>query len=412
MGFSALDLISLTPHEQAAALLAFMAHPDSARDRAAWLELHDDLPNAPALFDAVQSLPHARRLPVWEQLAAAQSLAPLETRQELVSDARELLRVGGRVSMLRKLLWVCQRHMLAGQAATANRPMAAQPSPPERLDITQALATCCFAAWISECIPQPELTLDLSDAASVNERWWQTVTLRWREQHGDKALGLPKREKVDADLALRSLRSLQGLPNEHAAGLVAQWVDAALQMGLPDTPLHPSAADALRLSANLLKVGMPGGLSVLYADAPPPGLASAPLVVAAEPPLPSLPLVSATPVASVAPLTAELPAEAARRYGVASTAPAPLRAAEPSHALPPPAAQRPASAPPTAAPTETQPESLMDKPFGAASRPAEVAFVFKASLLHLPGDPDYPPSDTPEGQDDSTVPISQKRRPG
>lgn len=397
MGFSALDLISQTPQEQAAALLAFMAHPDSARDRAAWLELHEDLPDAQTLFDAVQSLPRAERLPLWEKLATALASAPLETRQELVSDARELLRVGGRVSMLRKLLWVCQRHVLAGLATTATLPLAAQPQLPERLDITSALAACCFSAWLSECIPQPELTLDLSDTDSANERWWQTVTTRWREQHGDKALGLPKRDKVDADLALRSLRLLQSLPNDHAAGLVAQWVDAALQIAPPDAPLHPSAADALRLTATLLKVGMPGGLRLLYTDVPPPLLAT------------PTPIQTAAPAEPVVPLTAELPAEAARRYGAASTAPAPLKPVE----LPAPApapALRPA-VPPAPAPAKEEALSLMDRPFGAVSRPAEVAFVFKASLLHLPGDPDYPPSDTPDEQAEDSVPPSSQGRP-
>jgi hypothetical protein len=292
-----------------------------------------------------------------------------------VSDARELLRVGGRVSMLRKLLWVCQRHVLAGQAPTANTPQGIKAQPPERLDITHALAACCFAAWISEAIPQPELTLDLSDATSINERWWQAVTARWREQHGDKALGLPRRDKVDADLALRSLRLLQGLPAEQTAGLLAQWVDAALALAPTDTPLHAAAADVLRLTANVLRVGMPGALSVLYADQPPP----------------------AAPASAAPPLAAELTAEAAQRYGrheAVASAPAPLR---------------PTAPPPASAPTEPMPLSPMDRPFGAVSRPAEVAFVFKASLLHLPGDPDYPPSDSTDPQTGDAVPPSRRR---
>jgi hypothetical protein len=418
MGLSALDLISLTPHEQAAALLAFMAHPDSARDRAAWLELHDDLPNAQTLFDAVQSLPRAERLPVWERLATAQAGAPLETRQELVSDARELLRVGGRVSMLRKLLWVCQRHVLAGQTTTATQPVGAKPTLPERLDITQSLAACCFAAWISECIPQPELTLDLSDATSANQRWWEAVTARWREHHGDKALGLPKRDKVDADLALRSLRLLQSLPAEHASGLLSQWVEVAMQMAPPDTPLHPSAADALRLTANLLKVGMPGALGLLYTDVPLPAVVPVAPVVPAVPVEPTTP---AEPVVAVA-LTAELSADAARRYATAPSAPAPLRAADPpppptlappppTAPPPPPPAPRPVP-PPAMAPPKAPPLSPMDRPFGVPSRPAEVAFVFKASLLHLPGDPDFPPSDTPDDPADDSVPPSPSLPPG
>jgi hypothetical protein len=393
MGFSALDLISLTPQEQAAALLAFMAHPDSARDRAAWLELHGELPNAQTLFDAVQSLPRAERMPVWEKLATALAGAPLETRQELVSDARELLRVGGRISMLRRLLWVCQRHVLAGQTTTAAQAVGIKPTLPERLDITQSLAACCFAAWISECIPQPELTLDLSDASSANQRWWEAVTARWREHHGDKALGLPKRDKVDADLALRSLRLLQSLPAEHASGLLSQWVEVALQIAPPDTPLDPSAADALRLTANLLRVGMPGALGLLYTDASPPAAVS---------------VAPAVPAQAMGAPTAELSADAARRYATPPTAPAPLRAADPA---PPPPAPRPTPLPAMAR-TEPMPLSPMDRPFGVPSRPAEVAFVFKASLLHLPGDPDFPPSDTPDDPADDSVPPSPSLPPG
>jgi hypothetical protein len=380
MSATAKDLLTLAPQGQAAALLAFMVNPTSARDRSAWLELQDDLPDAQAVFDAVQSLRHDERMPMWEKLAGALSQAPLETRQELVSDARELLRVGGRVSMLRKLLWVCQRHLLNGKTATANTAADADAALPERLDITHALAACCFAAWISESVPKPELTLDLSEASTLNDQWWQAVTAPWREQHGDTDLRLPRRDKVDGDLALRSLRVLQELPPHHAAALLEQWVNAALEVAPPDTSLHPIAADVLRLTANLLKVGMPPALRQFFDDEPP----AVPQAVGTGDPCAD----EVTAPSGEQPYAAE---SARAPHGPAST---PVQ--QPANVTPALAAPPRLPLPPQPiAPVEPPAVSPMERPFSAVTRPPEVAFVFKAALLHLPGDPDYPASEEP-----------------
>jgi hypothetical protein len=420
MGSAMLDIQALSPPQQGAALLAFMVNPESARDRAAWLELHEDVAGAASVFDQVRALPHGQRLSTWEGLATALSTAPLETRQELVADARELLRVGGRVSKARKLLWVCMRFVLGGQAVSATQAQGAAPRLPDRLDVTQALAACCFAAWISDCVPQPELTVDLSQALSVNERWWQAVTSPWREQHGDKALGLPAREKVDVDLALRSLRVLQDLPSEHAAGLLAQWAHAALDVLPEATPLHPSAAEVLRVAANLLNVSMPQALSSVYHDVPT-------VVAAADEddqlsaitvPLPMLPVLDVVSQAVPAPPTASPPplppAPAREAVSLAAVGPKspPAPAAVNVFSASAPAPLLPVSAPvplfPASPPARTEPIPLspMDRPFSMPSRPAEVAFVFKASLIHLPSDPDYAGSESPDDGSNEPVPPS------
>jgi hypothetical protein len=250
------------------------------------------------------------------------------------------------------------------------------------------LAACCFAAWISESVPKPELTLDLSEASTLNDRWWQAVTARWREQHGDTDLRLPRRDKVDADLALRSLRVLQELPSHHAAGLLAQWVNSALEVLPPETSLDPVAADVLRLTANLLKVAMPQGLRSLYVDEPPPAQQTAESGDA--------------PAIDFSAPSAEPPGDAARsgaRIEPVSTLAYRLPAAMTALAATPP--------PIPVVPAEPPPASPMERPFSAVTRPPDVAFVFKAALLHLPGDPDYPPSDSTSSPADEPTPPSR-----
>lgn len=399
MSADLLDPVTLTMPEQGAALLAFVVQRDSTRERAAWLELHQQLPDAAAVLDAVLALPHAQRMPLWETLAASMARSPLETRQELVADARELLRVGGRISVLRKMMWVALRHVLASPPQRA----AVAPLLPQRLDVAQSLAACCYAAWLSQMVPQPELTLDLSAATSANERWWLAVTAGWQTLHGEKALRLPRREGVDADLALRSLKLLQSLPPEHAAGLLHQWTDAALTM--VGGPLHPEACDVLRVSARLLGVALPSGLRQAYDDGDaavwsPSEDDEATVPVPTARPMPPAP--PAPPRVS-APVPLAAPATIARASPGASAGPVsapgvlarPVVSPRPVTPPPPPPPSSPAIAPAKAAPPPAEPPRLeypsaMERPFSAESRPAEVAFVFKASLLHLPGDPDYP----------------------
>lgn len=245
------------PAQWQAATLALMLTPSSRRERAAWFDEVSDVIDAQRLLDDVLALPHSHRLPWFEAWTRRLAPGPVEQRHALIDAARRVMTADGMVSQFDQLRWVALRHLLAGTAVAA--PAAAE-TELDILDDAQALKVCVYSAFLSQMVPAPELTLDLTGYDSISQAWYDAVTAAWCE-----GLDLPARDSHDIDAALRALRVLQALPWLQRPLLVRGWFDAARAL-TDGSALHPVAADALRLTCVLLDSPVPPGLAGQYSE--------------------------------------------------------------------------------------------------------------------------------------------------
>lgn len=239
------------------AVLALMVTHRSHHERVAWIEFARDLPDALRLYDDVSLLPAHRRLPWFEHFARQLAPGPVASRQALVVAARRMMTADGMVTRMDQLRWVALRHLLAGSAVS---PPEAARAELELMEPDLALCACVFSAFLSQMVPAPDLTLDLTGHERVGQTWYDTVTALWHDR-----IAVPDRDSPDIDATLRALRALQALPWLLRPVLVRRWYDAARD--LTDGPaLHPEAADALRLAATLLDCPMPPELGRQYVE--------------------------------------------------------------------------------------------------------------------------------------------------
>jgi hypothetical protein len=248
------------PLQWQAAVLALMLTPDSRRERAVWFAASRDVPDAERVLDDVLALTQPHRQPWFEHFARLLAPGPVALRQALVGATRRLMTADGMVHQIDQLRWVALRHLLAGSAVA---PPTAAETELEHIDDAQALKVCVFSAFLSQLVPAPELTLDLTGRDSPCQSWYDSVIAPWRDR-----FALPPRERHDIDATLRALRVLQTLPWLLRPVLVRSWFDAARV--LTDGPaLHPTSADALRLSCVLLDSPVPPELGRQYIEVEP-----------------------------------------------------------------------------------------------------------------------------------------------
>ncbi|HET9978770.1 MAG TPA: hypothetical protein VFQ20_15135 [Burkholderiaceae bacterium] len=241
-----------------AAVLAFMLNPSSRRERAAWAEATAGTRDAERCLDDMRALPHAHQLPWFEHFARALAHGPVTLRHDVIDAARRVMIADRMVTTMDQLRWVALRHLLAGSAVS---PPAAAATELDTLNDLQAAKACVFSAFLSQLVPAPELTLDLSGDGSLSQVWYDTVTAPWSA----RPRGAPERQGHDIDASLRALRTLQALPWLLRPVLVRRWFDAA--RSLTDGPaLHPAAADALRLACVLLDSPVPPELGRQYIE--------------------------------------------------------------------------------------------------------------------------------------------------
>lgn len=248
------------PAQWQAAALALMLAPESRRERAVWFGEAGGLADAERLLDDVLALPQTHRLPWFETFARLLAPGPVALRHALIGAARRVMTADGMVTQFDQLRWVALRHLLAGSAVS---PPAAAASELDALDDAQALKVCLFSAFLSHLVPTPEVTLDLTGFESVSQTWYDSVIAPWRER-----FTLPPRERHDIDATLRALRVLQTLPWLLRPVLVRTWFNAA-QVLTEGPALHPSAADALRLTCVLLDSPVPPELGRQYIEVEP-----------------------------------------------------------------------------------------------------------------------------------------------
>jgi len=244
-----------------AAVLAMMLKPSSRREVAAWVDATHGARGTQRVLDDMLALPHERQLPWFEHFARTLAHESVALRHDVIDAARRIIVADRMVRPMDQLRWVALRHLLAGSAVSAP---AAAATELDTLNEVQVGKACVFSAFLSQLVPAPELTLDLSGHESLSQHWYDTVTAAWNDRPG----GAPRRAGHDIDATLRALRTLQTLPWLLRPVLARRWFDAA--RSLTDGPiLHPVAADALRLACVLLDSPVPPELGRQYIEVEP-----------------------------------------------------------------------------------------------------------------------------------------------
>lgn len=245
------------PGQLHAVVLGLLLTPKRKRERAVWEQECADTPGAAAIRDEALAIDPRERMPWIEFFSRRVGQGPVPQRQELLRAARRLMAADGRTDVLDRLRWLAIRHALGDDRSLA-RPAAAD------VDL-EGLATATarhigqLSAFLSRVVPSPEIDLDvISGVQASGERWWIEVMQPWPDVGAT-------RKMPDIDAVVTALRDVQSLPWMLRPVLVRRWVDAAASLS-PAGQLDESAAEALRITAQLLDCPLPPTLAACFVE--------------------------------------------------------------------------------------------------------------------------------------------------
>lgn len=245
------------PTEQRLLVLALMMDPDNAAERQWWHTRSQALSHGARILADVQALLPEHRMPEFERVTSQLATAQIDVRRQVVQDARELLRIDGRISPRDRLWWLALRHRLDkhGRGTPAlvpfNRPHA------EIHDLADSdrkhIAT--LTAYLARFIPMTETGKVMHPSS---QRWYDNVMRRF-----DVDASVINACPGDADALVHALSAVQELSWVVRTILVKGWVEEALnqsQHGL----LSQTTADTLYLCADLLDTPLPSMLEAHF----------------------------------------------------------------------------------------------------------------------------------------------------
>ena len=233
-----------------AALLALLLPRGSRRASRAWAIETADTPNRAGLREHAASLSGAARLPWFERLLARMALQPIAARQQLLKAMRRIMGARGVVRPIDRLHWLRMRRGLGEVPPLSARPEV-ESDVTEWLE-TDVLALAVYTAFLSRMVAE-----DLEDE-SAGARWYESVMEQWAPQSEAPPFDAP-----DAENVFEALARLQTLSWMQRPVVVRCWVAAALKTN-GGVRLGDAAADALRLTCNLLDSPMPPELARHY----------------------------------------------------------------------------------------------------------------------------------------------------
>jgi hypothetical protein len=272
------------PLELQAAVLALLVPAGSARAMHAWQVETAATPGAARLAEHVAQLAAISRLAWFERLLERLRSQPLAQRQALLKATRRVMGASGTVRPIDRLHWLAMRRRLGesaqpfepgvGSAGAHTGALRSTLSPALRLRApaldggtdgelsrlpdsdVQAIGT--YSAFLSRLVP-----VDSGGNPEAGAAWYTTAMSPWRDRDA-----LPPWRPVDADALVNALYELQALRWMQRPVLVRTWVDAALaHRPHANARLADCAADALRLTCDLLESPLPPGLERHYRGA-------------------------------------------------------------------------------------------------------------------------------------------------
>ena len=241
-----------------AVLLALLLVPRSAHTPDSWqawqLETGGDAP-AQALWNQVDSLPAAARLPCFELLLKKMAGQPVSLRHGLLESTRRVMRSRGAARPIDRLHWLAMRFLLGapalfGTAGTGAADLSGLPD-------NRLRAVASYSAYLSRMVPA-----DAGGGDDAGMAWLASIVAPWREREA----ALPRR-LPDTDALVHALHDLQALAASQRPMLVRSWTAAALRHS-PDQRLSDLSADALRLTCTLLDCPLPAELARHYSRFP------------------------------------------------------------------------------------------------------------------------------------------------
>lgn len=247
--------------ELQAAVLALLLPRGSQRALRAWQIETTGTPDAEAVRRQVDALSGQSRLPIFEQLVSRLRGQSLETRQTLLEATRRVMGARGVLRPIDRLHWLAMRQRLGSTTGAGAR--AAATAEMSRLPQADVSAIAMFSAFLSRLVP-----VDASEAAATADArstapgvaWYDAVMAPWQDR-----IDVPACSPPDTDGLVHALHELQAMAWMQRPVLVRGWVVAAQQTSRYGR-LGDMAADALRLSCNLLDSPLPPELTRHYGE--------------------------------------------------------------------------------------------------------------------------------------------------
>lgn len=242
-------------NELQAAILALMLPRGSKRAARAWEIETRDTPGVGALREHARSLSGAARLPWFERLIGRMARHPIEARKLLLQTARRLMGARGVVRPIDRLHWLILRR---GFGEVIHSPVRAEAN----VEVTEwlesdVLALGAYTAFLARIIP--EESADGSTGAS----WYVGVMSTWQPYEAEM-----RQEPVDSEEMVSALHRLQTLSWMQRPIVIRSWVTAAVR-ACGGVRLADPAADALRMTCQLLDSPLPPELMKHYIEIPP-----------------------------------------------------------------------------------------------------------------------------------------------
>jgi hypothetical protein len=238
-----------------AAILALLLPRRSRRAVRAWRAETEGNDHASGVREAVMLLGGTARLPCLETLLKRMAIQPISARRDLLAAMRRIMSARGSVRPIDRLHWLSARQILGDAPVSGPREV---PMSGGKLawESDQVRDIARFSAYLSRMVPNDERgkTYDSETAAA----WFAAAMAFWAEDSGPISW-----EAVDAEGLVNAWHGLQQLTWMQRPMVVRGWVESARRHSRYGH-LTYSAADALRLSCNLLECPMPPELAHHY----------------------------------------------------------------------------------------------------------------------------------------------------
>lgn len=235
-----------------AATLALLVPPGSDAMAQAWEAETQHIDHALDLRSDAAALTQRSRLPCMEQLLGRLGRCTHADRRRFLEAARRVVSAqqqrGLPARPIDRLHWLLMRHKLGERPPELHRETHGDLS---QLSLVTRLGLVNVTAFLSRLVPADESS---GVPVALRHAWFRAAVSRWTPPSE-----LPECQPPDGVGLAHAMQEAQALPWMLRPMLMRAWMEAASGHG--GARLSDSAAEALRLCAQLLDVPLPPGLA-------------------------------------------------------------------------------------------------------------------------------------------------------